>query len=113
MFLEYIDNKIQGLKTEEVQLKNSYRKDEANLTKVKINICEICKTLYNVSQKEPNGQKAREFYLQKLDKLSSEWKASLDIAKEYGDIEKTIIEDIKLEVLHELKCKYLSFDMVS
>ena len=113
MFLDYIDNKIQGLKDEEVRLKNSDRKDEANLAKVKINICEICKTLYNVSQKELGGQKAREFYLQKLDKLSSEWKASLDMAKKHGDIEKKIIEDIKLEVLQELKGKYLSFDMAS
>ena len=35
------------------------------------------------------------------------------MAKEHGDIEKTIIENIKLEVLQELKCKYLCFDMIS
>lgn len=108
MFIEYLDNKIKGLKEEEIQLQNSNRNDEANLTKIKINICEICKTLYNVSKKEPNGQNEAEFYLQKLEKLSLEWNASLEKAKEHGDIEKAIIEEIKLEVLNEVKRKYVS-----
>lgn len=106
MFTEYIDNKIVKLKNEEAELQNADRKDEANFAKIKINICEICKTLYNVSQKEPDGQNAREFFLQKLDKLSLEWKASLEKAKEFDDIEKTVIEEIKLEILEEIRKKY-------
>lgn len=107
MFIKYIDNKIADLKKAEIQLKNSDRNDEANLTKVKINICEICKTLYYVSGKEPNGQNATEFYLIKLEKLSSEWKASYEKAQKYGDVEKAVIEDIKLGILDEIKVKFL------
>ena len=110
MFTEYIDNKIVNLKNEEMELQNADRKDEANFAKIKINICEICKTLYNVSQKETSGQNAREFFLQKLDKLSSEWTSSMERAKEFGDTQKAVIEAIKLEVLNEVKNKYLSFD---
>ena len=106
MFIEYIDNKINELKSEEIQLQSSDRKDEENLTKVKINICEICKTLYNVSKKEPNGQNANEFYLQKLEKLSSEWKNSYEKAQKYGDVEKSVIEELKLGILTEIKTKY-------
>lgn len=109
MFVEYIDNKIADLKNEEIQLKNSDRNDEANLTKIKINICEICKTLYNVSKKEPNGQNAKEFYLQRIEKLSSEWKVSGEKALEFGDIEKVVIEEIKLDILDEIKGKFLEF----
>lgn len=107
MFVEYIDNKIADLKNEEIQLQNSDRNDEANLTKVKINICEICKTLYNVSKKELNGQNAKEFFLQKMEKLSSEWKDSCEKAQKYGDVEKAVIEEIKLGILDEIKVKFL------
>lgn len=109
MFIEYIDEKICDLKEEEMQLQNTDRKDEANLIKIKINICEICKTLYNVSKKESSEQKAKEFYLQKIENLSFQWKSSMEKAKEFGEVEKTAIEEIKLETLNEIKSKYESF----
>lgn len=110
MFIEYIDNKIQELENEDMLLEKENRKDEANFSKIKINICEICKTLYNVSKKAPNGQNAKEFYIQKLEKLSMEWNASRDKAKEHNDIEKVIIEELKLEVLNDVKQKYMEFN---
>lgn len=85
-------------------------KDEANFVKIKINICEICKTLYNVSKKEPNGQNTKEFSLQKIEKLSLEWNASKDKAKKYNDLEKVIIEEMKLEVLNDIQNKYIEFN---
>ena len=83
MFTEYIDKKIQDLKNEEMILEKEERKDEANFIKIKINICEICKILYYVSKKEANAQNVKEFYLQKIEKLSLEWKASKEKAKEH------------------------------
>ena len=109
MFIEYIDEKICDLKEEEMQLQNTDRKDEANLIKIKINICEICKTLYNVSKKESSEQEEKEFYLQKIENLSFQWKSSMEKAKEFGDVEKTVIEEIKLEILNEIKSKYDAF----
>lgn len=103
MFIEYIDKKIEGYKEEELLLQNVNRNDEANFAKIKINICEICKALYNVSKKEPTEERARDFYVQKLEKLSLEWQLSRDKAKEHGDTEKVVVEDIKLEVLNEIK----------
>ena len=38
MFIEYIDNKIQELKNEEMVLGKENRIDEANFVKIKINI---------------------------------------------------------------------------
>ena len=110
MFVDYIDKKIQDLKNEEMLLEKENRKDEADFSKIKINICEICKTLYNVSKKAPNGQNAKEFYVQKLEKVSVEWNASKDKAKEHNDIEKVIIEELKLEVLNDVKQKYMEFN---
>ena len=43
MFIEYIDNKIQELKNEEMVLGKEDRKDEANFVKIKINICDTLK----------------------------------------------------------------------
>ena len=110
MFIEYIDNKIQELKDEEMVLRKENRIDEANFVKIKINICEICKTLYNVSKKGSNGQSAKEFFVQKLEKISGDWNASKDKAKEHNDIEKVIIEELKLEMLNEVKQKYMEFN---
>lgn len=110
MFTEYIDKKIQDLKNEEMILEKEERKDEANFIKIKINICEICKILYYVSKKEANAQNVKEFYLQKIEKLSLEWKASKEKAKEHNDIEKMTIEELKLEVLKDMKQKYMEFN---
>lgn len=110
MFIKYIDDKIKDLKNEKMVLEKTNRKDEANFMKIKINICEICKTLYNISKKEPSSQNAKVFYLQKIEKLSLEWNISKDKAKEHHDIEKAVIEEIKLEVLNEIKQKYTIFN---
>ena len=110
MFTEYIDKKIQDLKNEEMILEKEERKDEANFIKIKINICEICKILYYVSKKEANAQNVKGFYLQKIEKLSLEWKASKEKAKEHNDIEKMTIEELKLEVLKDMKQKYMEFN---
>lgn len=110
MFVDYIDKKIQDLKNEEMLLEKENRKDEADFSKIKINICEICKTLYSVSKNGPKGQSAKEFFVQKIEKLSGEWNESKDKAKEHNDIEKVIIEELKLEVLNEVKQKYMELN---
>lgn len=48
----------------------------------------------------------REDYLQRLEKLPENWRVSLEKAREHNDVEKAVIEEIKLQTLEEIKNKY-------
>lgn len=55
-FITYLNETIKILQAEEQHLISTERKDEANFTKIKINICDICRTIYNVSAKKASGE---------------------------------------------------------
>lgn len=128
-FITYIEESIAKLQQEENMLISSDRKDEANLVKIRINIYGICRTILQVIAKEqsagrlaqkkeleritgeqaaqePGTDRWKEAYLQKLDALPQNWKASYDKAKEHNDVEKLVIEEIKLETLQAIRCKF-------
>lgn len=105
-YIEYLESTIKELKNEEEELIRTSRKDEANFIKIKINICDICKTIYNVSAKTNSGVALKEEYIRQLTRLPENWKISLDKAKEHGDTTKILIEEIKLEMLQILRAKF-------
>ena len=51
-FLTYLENRISETMQQEKRLIDSGRKDEANLEKIKNNVYGICKTIYEVAQKQ-------------------------------------------------------------
>lgn len=106
-YIEYLESTIKELKNEEAELIKTSRKDDANFIKIKINICDICKTIYNVSAKTNSGVALREEYIRQLTRLPENWKISLDKAKEHGDIQKIVIEETKLEMLQILRANYI------
>ena len=105
-FVEYIDDMIAQLKVEEQELIATDRKDEANFFRIKMNIYDICKTVYIVSEKRFNGNALREEYLRQLTRLHENWKISYNKAKENNDVQKIVIEETKLAVLQQIKEKY-------
>lgn len=105
-YIEYLEVTIKALKKEEEELIKTSRKDEANFIKIKINICDICKTIYNVSAKTNSGVALKEEYIRQLTRLPENWKMSLDKAKEHGDTQKIVIEETKLEMLQIIKAKF-------
>ena len=106
-FITYVDELIAQFQDEEQILITSDRKDEANFAKIKTNICEICKTLYSVSAKRASGEALKEEYLRQLTRLPENRKLSYEKAKEHNDIAKMVIEEVKLEVLNNIKEKYM------
>lgn len=105
-YINFLDETIEGLKKEEEKLIRANRKDEANFVRVKSNICDICRTMYQVSAKSKSGEELKAEYIRKLTKLPENWKISLEKAREHGDIEKIIVEETKLEILQRLKTKF-------
>lgn len=137
-FITFIDETIEKLRAEEKQLAESHRKDEANLVRIKMNIYDICKTVYGVCARNPvkkemgkeemqttgkwegiaragvvqelRGNAATEqLYLQRLESLPKNWVESLEKAKAHGDVEKQVIEETKLNALEEIKAKFLEY----
>ena len=105
-YINFLDETIERLKKEEEELVKASRKDEANFIRVKRNICDICKTIYNVVVGLKSGEELREEYIRRLTKFSEDWRISLEKAREHGNIEKIIIEETKLEILQRIKAKF-------
>ena len=89
------------LAQEAVSLKASGRGDEANLARIRINIHDICRTLFTVCSRTAQGEAFRTLYLQKLDHLEQEWSAARERALAHDDGCRAAIESIKLETLAE------------
>lgn len=114
-YLAYINEKIAEHDNLHKQYKADDRKDEANLEKIKINIYEIFKTLFINDIKQLQGKNLENIkdiniyggYLLRFDTIPVNWKKSLSMAKEHGDIVKQVIEECKLAVADELKEKFL------
>lgn len=106
-FIKYIDESVDQLQQEEKELCASDRKDEANLVKIRMNVYEICKTIFNVVKKTKEGNELKDTYLQKLTNLPQNWIVSYEKAKEHKDTTKVVIEEIKLETLETVKKKFI------
>lgn len=105
-YIEYLDATIEELKKQEKELVQTNRKDEANFIRIRINICDISKTIYNVSAKKNSGSALKEEYVRQLTRLPENWKVSYQKAKENGDVQKILIEETKLEMLQMIKDKF-------
>lgn len=106
-FISYIDETVNALQEKERALAQSDRKDEANLVKIQINIYGVCRTVYDAVCNTCAPENVQEIYLQKLERLPDNWKASLEKAKAHGDIEKVVVEELKLEALSDVKNRFL------
>ena len=105
-FRIYIDETVNALQEKERALAQSDRKDEADMVKIQINIYGICKTIYDVVCGTCAPEKVKEVYLQKLEDLPDNWKKSLEKAKAHEDIEKIVVEELKLEALFAVKKRF-------
>lgn len=105
-YIEYLDETIRELKETEKELVQTDRKDEANIIRIKMNICDIAKTIYNVSAKKNSESSLKEEYVRQLTRLPENWKVSYQKAKEHGDVQKILIEETKLEMLQMIKYKF-------
>ena len=105
-YMDWLDSAVLKLKTEQQELENFSRADEANFVKVRINILEICKTIFCVFKKVKTPDEFAAEYLKKLSELRKVWEESRGKADEHGNVKKSVIEGIKLETLAEAEQKF-------
>lgn len=101
-FLTYINESIAALEAEEKSLIADERKDEANLVKIRINIYGIARSFYEVVKKSATEESFIQEYETRVRKPAEAWKVSYEKAKEHNDVEKILIEEIKLQTLEAI-----------
>ena len=105
-FIMFLDEQLEIYRRQEQELLAEDCKDDANFIKIKANVCGICKTLYQVACKKEEEALITSEYTRLLNKLITDWKASYEKAKEYGDMKKIVVEEMKLEVIEKIKERF-------
>lgn len=105
-FVAYLDQAITAAAGEVNALNGSARQDEANLAKVKLNILNVCKTIFETFVRVG---KSDDQYLAKLDELRQGWDAAREQAAAYHRTETAVIEGIKLDTLAQVRGQFLSW----
>ena len=81
------------------------RKDEANILKAKLNIFDVCKSVFEALFKQhPEGIET--VFPATFERITAPWEASLSKAKEHGDDRKVLIEEAKLSAVTEINARF-------
>ena len=101
-FLAYVEENVTALAKEEQALIASSRKDEANLVKIKSNVYGIAKNMFEVVQKMTPEENRRTDLLKRLEHLKATWEEAYEKVKSHNDVEKMVVEEVKLETLNRI-----------
>ena len=82
------------------------RQDEADLTKIRANIYDICATIGNVVCKNtPEGEREAA-WLKKLEELPKNWRIALEMAQAHDNGQRAAVEELKLEALEDVLARF-------
>jgi len=104
--LLFFQDRMEGCQAKGAQLNQQERRDEADFQKIRENIYDIFLKMFQFSLQttgELDAAKVAAVFYQKLDTIPANWKISYQKAKEHGDEAKAYIEEIKLEVVEEIR----------
>lgn len=101
-FTDFINNRKNDINLEINALTNENKVDESNFKKAKLNIYDVFYTMFQLAIKQDSVEKIEEFFIKKIETIPSNWRISLQKAKEFGDMGKVLIEEVKLEAVDEI-----------
>lgn len=105
-YIIYLEKKTDVLKNQAKELENTDRKDEANLTKIQINVYDVCKTIFGVFKKVKAPEELKSEYLNKLSEMCSGWDTNLKKAREFGDVSTATAEELKIQTITDAITKF-------
>lgn len=110
-FARYLADQIAACQRRGRALTADDRVDEGRFEKIRANVYEIFQTVLGVAERVGGEDDAarRRFFWQKARQIPQSWQEALQKARQQGDDEKTQIESIKLEAIHEIQemCRHL------
>lgn len=104
-YLKFLTESAAAAQVRATALQDDGRRDEANFEKVRCNVFDICKTIYAALQRN-DAQQLTQRYPEKLNGLCASWQAAYDKAKAHDDVQRMMIEEIKLKTLNAIRQKY-------
>ena len=102
---DFFEQRISGCYEKRRQLETEECNDEANFEKIKANVYDIFKTILSVAMKQHGDDSLRvqEFFMKKLEQISSDWASSYEKAEQNDDSKKMCIEKIKMSTAQDVK----------
>ncbi len=109
-FITFLDGMTDASKRKEQLLISEQRKDEANIERVRLNIIDVFRCLWNVSVNEyakendinEKQRKIADSFFIKAERVPQSWKQSLEQARLHDDTLKILIEETKLQAAKEI-----------
>lgn len=107
-FTTWFGSQIAACEKRREKLLADERSDESDFEKIKANIYDIFRTVFNVALKTNDGDAdaAMRFFLLKMEEIPANWKGAYDRAKQHDDVHKMQTERIKLETAQEIKAAF-------
>lgn len=107
-FITWLDSQIAACEKRREKLLADERSDESDFEKIKANIYDIFRTVFNVSLKTGDGDAdaAEHFFLLKAEEIPANWKKAYDSAKQHNDVQKMLTERLKLETMQDIKAAF-------
>lgn len=103
----YFEENIAACQAAAAALNADNRTDEAVFEKIRMNVFNIFRQVYTAGGKVCGGDVAKQldFLRKQLEKIPSDWQASQETARSHGNTEKVHIEQIKLDIVAEIRQK--------
>ncbi len=104
---DYFEERIAACQAAVAALNADNRADEAVFEKIRMNVYDIFRTVYAAGEKVSggDGNQQLDFLLRRLDEIPANWQNALEAARSHGNSEKAHIEQLKLDVVAEIRQK--------
>ena len=99
-FITWLSSKIEECKAETASLLTDGRKDDANFSKVRTNIYDVCRTVSQALISRPGAGTGA--VRAQLERFRAEWGAALEKAKQHDNINGIAVEETKLAALEDI-----------
>lgn len=105
---EYFDAEMSKCHENIKLLSDDDRTDEANFEKIRCNVYEIFKTVFGVAikGKEAEPDKAKDFFLSRLETIPSNWQVAYELAQKHSDDFAMHREALKLETVEKIRNEF-------
>lgn len=105
-FLKELEQTAADLRQQAKAFSADSRQDDADLTKIRANIYEICATIGNVVRKNTPEGEWEAAYRRKLEELPRNWQMALEAARDHGNAQRAAVEELKLEALADVLARF-------
>lgn len=105
-FLQELEQTAAELRQQANAFAAQQRQDDADLTKIRANIYDICATIGKVMCKTQPEEARETAFLKKLEELPQNWRMALEAAEAHGNTQRAAVEELKLEALAHVLARF-------